>query len=75
MPCSIFGGEIRTFTLPLKEPFVTALGRKDDTTDALLTALHEVGLGAVLVPDKSGLESELSRGGYDLVLVNLSRTK
>ncbi|MCZ6653999.1 MAG: hypothetical protein O7D91_13350, partial [Planctomycetota bacterium] len=48
-------------------------GRKDDITDALLTELHDVGLGAVLVPDKSGLENELSRGGHDLVLVNLSR--
>ncbi len=48
-------------------------GRKDDTTDALLAELHKVGLGAVLVPDKSGLENELSHGGHDLVLVNLSR--
>ncbi len=48
-------------------------GRKNDITDALLTELHDVGLGAVLVPDKSGLENELSRGGHDLVLVNLSR--
>ncbi len=48
-------------------------GRKDHITDALLTELHNVGLGAVLVPDKSGLENELSRGGHDLVLVNLSR--
>ncbi len=48
-------------------------GRKDDVTGALLTELQNVGLGAVLVPDKSGLENELSRGGHDLVLVNLSR--
>ena len=48
-------------------------GRKDDITDALLKELEDVGLGAVLVPDKSGLENELSRGGHDLVLVNLSR--
>ncbi len=48
-------------------------GRKDDITDALLAELQDVGLGAVLVPDKCGLENELSRGGHDLVLVNLSR--
>jgi hypothetical protein len=48
-------------------------GRKDDTTEALLAELNVVGLGAVLVRDKAGLENELSHGGHDLVLVNLSR--
>ena len=63
-------------TRPIKTRLTGSIliyGRKDDATDALLTELHDVGLGAVLVPDKSGLENELSRGGHALVLVNLSR--
>ncbi|HAH07042.1 MAG TPA: hypothetical protein DCM05_11045 [Elusimicrobia bacterium] len=33
-PFSIRGGEVFTFTVPLKDPFVTALGSKSETTNA-----------------------------------------
>lgn len=52
---------------------ILIFGRKDEVADTLLAELHELGLGAVLVPDRPALESELSKSDYELVMVNLSR--
>lgn len=35
-PFAIVGGEVRLFTVRLKEPFITALGRRDSTTNVEL---------------------------------------
>ncbi len=36
MPCRIRGGDVRILRIPLKNPFITALGRKDSTRNAAL---------------------------------------
>ena len=33
MPCAIAGGAVRVFSVGLKTPFITALGRKTSTTN------------------------------------------
>ena len=51
---------------------VLLYGRNDAIVHSLQAELHDIGLGAVWVPDMSALQAEIAHGSYDVVLVNLS---